>query len=350
MTALDKATRFSVIAIAFIVVIAALDIAQSFAAPVVLGIVTGIIVSPVSDRLDRVGLPRALAALMSFTAGVAAIALLVAIFQPAADRAISAFPRLYGELNSTLFEIQAQLRGLKEVEEDVKEMVDPERGASGESESVVPAEESPSDAIPSVEDVVFLAPSIAAQVLIFLGTFFFFVLTRTEIYSFVARRLTTAQGRAELAKRLQSAERQVARYFLTISGINLGLGVAVAAGMVAIGMPSPILWGVAAFILNFLIYLGPVAFLATLVVAGITVLDGFMAIAPALMYFTFNTIESQFVTPALLGKSLSVNPLLIFLTVTFFLWLWGPMGAIVAIPLLLWCIALAGASQPERAE
>lgn len=340
MSGLESASRIALIVIGVVLFFAALDATQTFSAPVVLAIVTGIVLSPISDRLSRLGLPGSTSAFLSFLFGVLLIALVLALLQPAVSRAIDAFPRVYNEVNSTLYDLQIELRGLKEVEENVREMVDPEaeqNRADGEE-----AETSAADAIPTVEDVVFLAPSVLGQVLVYLGTFFFFILTRKEIYQYVARRLATAEQRPEFAQRLSEAERQVSRYFLTISAINAGLGVAVAATMIAIGLPSPFLWGIAAFLLNYLIYLGPAALAAAFLVAGLTAFDNLYSVVPAAAYLTLNAIEAQFVTPALLGKSLLVNPLLIFLTVTFFLWLWGPLGAIVAIPLLLWAIALSG--------
>lgn len=330
-----------------VVFFTALNATQTISAPAVLAIVSGIIVSPVSDRLDALGLPRAFAALLSFLFGIASLVLLFVLFQPAVIRAVDAFPRVYAELNATVYEFQREFRGLQEVEQEVREMVDPGNGNAPEAEEETPAE-SAADAIPTVEEVVFLAPAVLGQVLIYLGTFFFFVLTRTRIYEFVARRLATPQDRPLLAQRLRSAERQVARYFLTISAINLGLGVTVAVTMASLGLPSPILWGVAAFALNYLMYAGPAALVAALLIAGAIVFDGLMSFVPAGVFIGLNALEGQFVTPALLGRSLSVNPLLIFLTVAFFLWLWGPMGAIVAIPLLLWAIAIAGISMPEK--
>ncbi|MCG6882498.1 MAG: AI-2E family transporter [Silicimonas sp.] len=347
MQTLDTAAKVSVILIAVVIFFAALDVMQDFVSPVILAVISVVILSPASDRLDSLGLPKIITAFLSFLTGISALVVLFLLFQPAAERAVNAFPKLYSELNSSLYSIQRELRGLREVEESVKEMVDPGAGEAKSADE--PAEESPADAIPSVEDVVLLAPAIFAQMLVFLGTFFFFLLTKREIYQAASKRLAAPDKRIEFTLLLLSAERRVARYFLTISTINLCLGVAVGAAYAAIGMPSPILWGIAAFLLNFLIYLGPAALSAALLVVGITVFDGAMSVVPLGVYLTLNTIESQFLTPVFLGKSLSVNPLAIFLTVTFFLWLWGPVGAIVAIPLLLWGTALAGMVKGEGA-
>lgn len=335
---LERAAQVGVVTLAAGAVFAALWAAQTIAAPVTLALVAGIVLSPLTDRLDRVGLPRSVAALASFSLGIALILVVVFVFQPVATRAIDAFPRIYQELNSSLYVLQAELRGLESVEEEVRRLVDPDGGgAAGDGDG---AGEGAADAIPTVEDVVFMAPAIAGQIVVFLGTLFFFILTRRDIYAWAARRLAPADRHAEVEFRLASAERQVSRYFLTISLINLVLGATVALAMTLIGMPSPILWGVVAFLLNFLLYIGPAALVVALAVAGIVVFDGIMAAVPALVYVSLNFTEAQFITPSLLGRRLAVNPLLIFLSLTFFLWLWGPVGAVVAIPLLLWIIVL----------
>ena len=113
-----------------------------------------------------------------------------------------------------------------------------------------------------------------------------------------------------------------------------------------IGIPNPILWGAAAFILNFVLYLGPVMLLVALGVAGFTEFNGAYSLLPALAYFLLNMTEAQFVTPTLVGQRLQLNPLVVFLAILFGLWLWGPIGGIVSLPLLVWVTAFS-AHQPS---
>jgi len=93
-------------------------------------------------------------------------------------------------------------------------------------------------------------------------------------------------------------------------------------------------------VLNYLVYVGPAMLMLLLLFAGVAAFDGAMILLPAAAFIVLNTIEGQVLTPALVGKHLEVNPLLIFLALVFGLWLWGPIGGIVAIPLLLWVLAL----------
>jgi predicted PurR-regulated permease PerM len=131
-------------------------------------------------------------------------------------------------------------------------------------------------------------------------------------------------------------ERDVSHYLSTITLINCGFGAAVAVAMVLTGMPNPILWGVAAVLLNFVPYIGA---LAGIVMVGIVALISFdslgYAIIPPLLYAACALVEGQFVTPLLLGRRLELNSVAIFLCVALWSWLWGIVGAIIAVPLLV---------------
>jgi predicted PurR-regulated permease PerM len=201
--------------------------------------------------------------------------------------------------------------------------------------------------MPSTTDVLLLAPALLGQALLYFGTLFFFQLSRREIYDWVAKHLAQSTQRGNTALRLRAAENRVSRYFLTISVINAGLGLIVAAAMQLIGMPNAALWGVIAFLINYILYLGPAMLAVALVFAGIAAFDGLRVLLPALVYLGLNSTEGQFITPTLVGKHMQINPLLIFLSLTFGIWLWGPLGGVVAIPLLLWALVLTD-SLPER--
>ena len=131
-------------------------------------------------------------------------------------------------------------------------------------------------------------------------------------------------------------ERDVSHYLLTITLINAGFGTAVAIAMALAGMPNPLLWGVAAALLNFVPYIGA---LGGILMVGMVALISFesvgYALIPPLLYAVFATIEGQFVTPVLLGRRLELNSVAIFICVALWSWLWGIVGAIIAVPLLV---------------
>ncbi len=153
----------------------------------------------------------------------------------------------------------------------------------------------------------------------------------------------------------RAAQRDIARYLGTQAMINAGVGIATALALTAIGFPSPILWGVIIAVLGFIPYLGPLVFVALLLLAGTITYTTFgEIIAPAAVYAIINVLESNFIAPWIVGRRLEMSPLFVFLAVMVCAWMWGVAGAFLAVPLLviirsaarrskglrLWCVYL----------
>lgn len=308
-----------------VVIFTVLHLSKEFFAPVVSALLLGVVLTPLSDLWERWRVPAALAALMSVVLALSSIFLLLLVIEPYITDTINKAPIIWFELRETIETLKNALRGLEEVSEDVAAAIEPSAG------NATPA---PVD-LPSVTDALLYAPQFAAQVMIFTGTLYFFLMVQNSIYSWVGTKFERF-GEEEL----RYAGNQVARYVLTITAINFAFGVAVGIAMQLLGMPSPMLWAFLAFTLNFVLYLGPITIISALLVTGIVVFDGPASFAPAAIYLAMNATESQFVTPTLIGRSLSVNPLLVFLSLVFWLWLWGPIGGVIAIPLLIWSLAV----------
>ncbi len=316
-TQADPVLRVSAAILAGLALLVCLKLAQNIFAPLMLAVIVGIIFSPVADRMERLRLPRGLVAIVLIVLIFFLIASLAFLAEPYVTAAIDRIPTVKYEIRKFLFEYRDLIRGIDEVEQAL--------GAAQKK-----AEEG--SAMPSVTDALYLAPVIIAQALVFFGGLFFFLLTRWNIYSWMAHRIGDNTTTAAILDRFCAAENSVARYFATISLINIGLGFAVTGGLMAIGMPAAPIWGIAAALLNYVLYVGPAAMVAGLLLNGLVAFDGLMSFAPAAVYLTLNMCEAQFVTPGLVGKHVQINPFLIFVSLVFWLWLWGPIGGIVAIP------------------
>ncbi len=135
-------------------------------------------------------------------------------------------------------------------------------------------------------------------------------------------------------------QKVLSKYIATISVINFFLGAATALAFFMIGIDDPILWGVLVGLLNFVPYVGSLISFAILILAG-SVQFGFtlIAIMPASVFLSINLLESQFVTPMVLGTKMQLNPLVIILWLFFLGWLWGIAGVLLAVPILV-CIKL----------
>ena len=133
----------------------------------------------------------------------------------------------------------------------------------------------------------------------------------------------------------RETEASISTYLVTITVVNLGLGLAVAGVMFLLGMPNPLLWGALAALVEFIPYLGATALVAILSLAGLVTFDqvGHALLVPV-AYLGVNILQSQFVTPLILGRRLTLNPVAIFVGLVFWWWIWGVPGAFIAVPLI----------------
>jgi predicted PurR-regulated permease PerM len=150
-------------------------------------------------------------------------------------------------------------------------------------------------------------------------------------------------GRYELQRRehlLGEIERAASHFLVTVSAINLGVGVVTALGLWAVGVPNPVLWGGIAAMLNFVPYVGPMVTVTIIAVVSLASIDstGRALLAPA-AFLAVHLTESNLVTPVVLGRHLPVNTVAMFLGLLFFGWMWGIPGAVLAVPLTV-CVKL----------
>ncbi|MBK8006298.1 MAG: AI-2E family transporter [Gemmatimonadetes bacterium] len=132
------------------------------------------------------------------------------------------------------------------------------------------------------------------------------------------------------------AEDQISKYLISVTLINLTFGVITAAIMFLTGMPTPVLLGAVAMVLNFIPYLGPITMLTLVALVGLISLPKpELVLTPMALYLVLHALESNFVTPHLLGRRLPLNPLVIFLSFLFWWWIWGVPGAILAVPIMV---------------
>jgi predicted PurR-regulated permease PerM len=180
-----------------------------------------------------------------------------------------------------------------------------------------------------------LTPAIG-QIVVFFATLFFFLAGRDSL----RRRFLTFWGdrksRLGALHFLNDTESSLTRYLAIVTVINIGLGIVLGGFAWLIGLPSPIVWGILAFVMNYIPYIGAAVVIVLLFGVGIMAFDSlsYALIAP-IFYLIVSTLEGQFITPGLVGLRLALSPLLVFLAVAFWTWFWGPFGALLAVPLLI---------------
>jgi predicted PurR-regulated permease PerM len=133
----------------------------------------------------------------------------------------------------------------------------------------------------------------------------------------------------------QQIESDVSAYLFTITIMNLAVGVATGAVMALCGVGDPVLWGTVAFLLNYIPILGPMIGVAVFVLAGLLSIDSLWgAFLPAGLYLLIHLVEGETVTPMLLARRFTINPVLVILSLVFWYWMWGVPGAILSTPML----------------
>ena len=326
------APRWAVIGIFLLLLTAGLAYARSFLMPVALAFMLAFVFSPIVRFLERRKVPAGVSALLivgTLVTGLGFGALMLSA--PASDWIQSA-PTIGRELSYKLRELRDAAEGVREAAKQVDEI------AAGSTET--PAASQPQEVVVKGEGVTtrfaMTAPAILAQVVLTLVLLFFILSSGDMFYEKIVFVLPTFRDKRLAIRIVRDIERRVSKYLFTITVINAGLGIAVGLTMWAIGMPEPALFGIIAFLLNYIPYVGAVMGVALAMVIGLVSLPsaGQAALAGG-AYLTLTAIEGQFITPYWVGRSLRLNTVVVFLSVTLWAWLWSVVGMIVATPLLV---------------
>lgn len=302
--------------------------ARPFLLPIVVATILNFLLSPVVRGLGRLHVPQPLGAGLVILALLGAVALGIQRLSGPAAEWIDKTPQ-------GVERIETRIRGLRRPVEQVQqaaEKVQAEVGrlsGDGRTQEVKVREGTLTGALLS-RTQAFLGAAVVVLILLYFllasGDFFLRKLIR------VLPRLQDKRRAVEIARQ---TELHISTYLSTIALINTVLGIVVALAMWLVGMPNPALWGVLAGLLNFVPYLGPVVTTGViLIVSLLTFEDLGRALVAPLLYFAINFTEGSFVTPTVLGRRLTLNPVVVFVGLVFWGWLWGIPGALLAVPLL----------------
>jgi predicted PurR-regulated permease PerM len=321
---LQRGSQVAALLVGFLALMIILMQGRFLLEPFMLAVVIGLMLGPIATRLEARRVPSgvsALAVVLVFIIVLAAFA--VAVAAPLSTWA-SRLPQLWQELQFKLSSLREPLSTLKSVRDQV-------RAAIGETGMTVDVREKS-----AVESFAYLAPALLAQVLVFLASLYFFVATRHHTRVAILKLCLTRKLRWRVAHIFRDVEFLVSRYLLSITVINIGMGIAVGAALWLAGVPSALLWGALAGLLNFIIYIGPAAMAVILFAVGLASYETLAgSLVPPLIFLFFHMTESQFVTPVVIGRTMTLNPFIVFLAIAFWLWLWGPIGGFIAVPALL---------------
>ncbi|MDO5622290.1 MAG: AI-2E family transporter [Paracoccus sp. (in: a-proteobacteria)] len=296
--------------------------ARDFLMPVSLAVLMFFIFVPVRRMLEKIGLVPAAAAaiiLMGIIAGLAALGW--AISGPAGDL-IARAPQLSTDIAAKLAELRNNFSGLEQAAATIDEM---SSGTGGTG-----------DAPSTLQTLLNFGPGVTGQIVFTLFLLFFMLASGDLLYLKIVQSFDglTNKKRAYIA--LREIEASLGSYMGTITIINACLGIAVGTTMWIWGMPSPLLFGLGAFLFNFIPYLGSIGGIAvSFLVALVSFDDLWTPTMIALTYLACTAIEGQLITPYFVSRRLSLNTVVVFLTVALWAWLWSILGMVVAVPMLV---------------
>ena len=331
-----SAGQVATVGIFVLMFIAALWFARPLLLPATTAIVIGLMLGPLSAQADRLRIPQVITAIALTSLVVSVFYAVILILSAPIGEWIGKAPEIGESIRQKMHVLDRPLEAIRQLREAVLPAGKDEPGVNVDLVSVLqPA-------------VLFITPAIG-QVVIFFGTLFFYLLGRIQVRHVLVVFFEKREARLRMLRIMNDLEHDLTRYLSIVVVINTVVGLTACVIAYAVGLPSPIAWGVLGFLLNFIPYIG--ALMMQLIMLGVGLVT-FPTLTHALLgpalYLAFTTLEGHFITPAVMGRQLTLNPLTVFFSLIFWTWLWGPIGAFLAVPLLIVMLVVASHILPKE--
>ena len=308
----------------------ALRSGAEFFLPVTAALVVAIALVPLLEWFERRGVGPRLAAGMCVIIFLAITAFAIAsIVMPAIDW-VAMVPERIDRVRHTLAPLLDLYKSLEHfIDRTVSQITIPGENAGGREVRIA----TPNSMLGLITSS---APHAAIQLFFALLVIYFFLSGWTSMRRRTIKSRGSFEGAMTTARVIQEVVEATSTYIGTITLINVTLGGLTALILWGLGMPSPLMWGGIVAVLNYIPYLGPIASAILLFVGGLmTFPDAWSAMLPPAIFISMHLVEANAVTPMIVGKKIEVNPLLILVSLSFWAWVWGTTGALLAVPLLI---------------
>ncbi len=306
-----------------ILLLAALYIIAEIVWPLALAFVFSLLLRPLLRFLERMHVPRVLGALLLVVAVLAlVVALGTAVSGPAASWAAK-LPDGLTRLLERLKFLEAPFAALKHFWQQIEDFAGWQSGTGSSTGSALLTR-------------LFTGTRSFASGFFTTLLFLFFLLIAGDIFlQRLVEIMPRFSGKRQVVDIANHIENDISAYLLTITAMNAAVGIATAAVMWLTGVGDPILWGTVAFLLNFVPILGPIAGVLIFLLAGaLAAKTIWLMFLPAGLYLGIHLIEGETVTPMLLARRFTLNPVLVIMSLVFWFWMWGVPGAILSVPIL----------------
>ncbi len=309
-------------------------------APVLFATLLAILLSPLTDWLERRHFPRIIAAILI-------VGTLIGSFAIVVDMAWNPTLKWIEDAPSILQKVEQKIRPLQRVLARIDSVT--VRATSLTSTHTTP-DLVIADASSREEGIVRMGAIRLAFiniVTVILLTIFLLIAGAKTLLS-VESALIRKGYQCHYLHNIASVRAELSRYFATLASINVGLGCVTSLVLTLWGLPNPWLWGIMAAVLNFIPYIGPLVSLLVITVVSLVSFEGYVtAIGVAASFLGITTIEGQLVQPLLVGYRLNLNPIMLFLGIWLSGWFWGIVGVVLITPIL---IALKEVSNHQKKD
>ena len=306
-------------------------LARSVVLPIVLAFLLKLLLQPVMRLFERIRVPRVFASLV-------VIMLLLALLGGLGELLSSPAASWAKRLPHSLPRLEQRIRVVSQPVDKFNAIVTHAQNVvsvHGSEHHAAASDVAPPPG-PSVNSVILSGVQEFAAGFLTMFLMLFFLLNSGDTF---LRRLVEIMPRFRDKRQVidiaWQVERDISSYLATITAMNLLVGVVTGLAMWGLGLPDPLLWGALAFLLNYVPILGPLTGVAIFLVIGLLSLNPlWKAFMPMVVYATVHLVEGETITPMLLARRFTLNPVLVVMALLFWYWMWGVPGAILAVPML----------------
>lgn len=296
--------------------------------PLTFSILLSLLFTPIVHFLSKLHIPKRIGAAIVVASIVSVIAGGVIFLSEPAEEWLDKSPQILHNIEQKMQKIKKPLEKVQKAAERMDDLAQMDKDR--QQIIVKPKSE-------KLFDTIFSAtPQVLTFFVLSIVLLYFLLYSGKTLVEYLIRAIFWLANQRDTVNMGHLIQKEISRYLLTIAVINACLGMIVAVAFALIGLPNPILWGTMAALLNFAPYIGAVFSAIIITLISLVTFDTLPQIflAPA-VFLTITSLEGQFITPQILGDRFSMNPLLVFLSIIIWGWIWGYVGALLAFPLLV---------------
>lgn len=320
-------TGWAINTLAVLAIFGVFYLSSSLLLPLMLATLLSLLLAPLVSRLVKWGIPRPAGALGIILGFTGTFLLGIYFLTAPASEWIEQVPDAINSLQYELAPLTRQIEDVSEAAKKVEDFADSDDEAA-RAFVQIDGEDLREQFLKQAQK--FLLGSVVVFFLLY-----FLLAGADRLRRNTLRALPNSTSERRIIVIMRRMQKQISRYLLSISIINILLGIIITAVAWAFDLPNPLLWGAMTTVLNFVPYIGPFVGMAVITAVSVVSLSGPQAFLMPTLFLLITSLEGQLITPTILGRNLSINPVFIFVALIFWGWMWGVIGALLAVPIMV---------------